>query len=609
MIKLVPDNFTCPDEVRKKFETVLNGVAPLIHKKAIQLSFKIGEDVADIEQMFRMTLMAAMVKFDPNKGVKFSTYFYQSLNNVAPMIISYHFAQKRNPHYIDSETNKVQLSPHSVYPSPEQWLAEEPLALGHHAHKREDCWLVHRNTPETILMDLEHNRVSKMNRQRLFESLDKPIDRKVLQMVLNPPQDLRDLAEVLTRSFQVISYLSQKIGATTGQIKSSLKRIKAKMILLATTSNNKDTGEKSCVLTSQSLVGQILTGGDDMSDEQKDEQGSGGCVGFYEVGLAECDGNPSAKQEKEKEPCAKRDECKPIADAARAVAEAEGGEWTNIVKTAATAGEDGIIALLQKGTELMKKGGKSKGKKAKQEAPKADTPTPAPAEAPKADTSTETPAETADAKAKPDKSKPKAAKEKPKAAKATAKPQSDTKAKEKPAPADASEPATEPAGEETKKAAPKAKAEPKPKVISGMLDPNNPSRLLAMTLAHKIAAAFSKTLMDKAAAQNDGDFYIIDKTPLGGGGSGYLTMYCHKTTGREQGLAILYIKPRTGNIDVGLPCPDTNIAQKAVPFKTDIKDTAFDGAFKARLMGVVEANTDGVVKAIQKLNTDGVIHV
>lgn len=281
-----------------------------------------------------------------------------------------------------------------------------------------------------------------------------------------------------------------------------------------------------------------------------------GCLGFYADGDLECNGNPEATEKTDKDPCTKRKPCRLINSSARNVAESEGAQVDDIIKEAVKT-EDGITELMTKAVAL-KKVAKAKTEK------------------------------------KPKKSK----------AKIEKKPGPTPSVDEKPA----EEPAEESETESTE--------EPKPKGRqSGLLDLNHPCRLFAHEIFDGIARLLGVEIKPEAEVTTEGDLYVRDKTPMGGGGCNYLSLYSRREVGKDQGIVITYLKTRTGTLDVGVVCPDGEILRKAwteiVPGTGAgvVQYTPEDGHFKGRLMGISADAADSVVEVVKALRDAGKVNL
>jgi DNA-directed RNA polymerase specialized sigma24 family protein len=535
ILKLISDNIEITDEVREKFDKALEGVTPMIYKKARVLAKQVGEDVEDVAQMYRMVLLASISRYDPSKKVKFSTYFYQAISQVGPMIYDHYMALKRVPHTFDEDRKPVKKPHNFVYPEDYQWDGQYPVTGRPHQGE----WLATPDNPEGTLLKLEQMEVDRAFRLALIESLTRPIDKEVAKAIFNPTAEIQDKKHITKDA--ALRYLCKRLAITRPQLKASLSRIKQTALKVAHSPNNIFTKTHH-----QSESGEIIIGGQEMT-----EKNDMGCLGWHDPAEAQCIGNPEAAEKVDKEACGDLADCKIVT----AVAQHEG------VKP-----EVLFAPRKEKGRGMTMKQIKAFAKKNDitytEPEPAETKPVDPPAEDAKTD---EAPATEPEAKA-------------------------DETPAETPAEAKADD-----------KSASEDKPTDKDKAKVSM-----ECRALVDDLTERLAKDHGKQLKTKPAADTEGALYVLDKTPMAGGGSNYMTLYSHREKGRDQGVVICYLKPRTKTLDIGVACTGAdqlNKILKGIKGKHGLKakDTLSDGAFKGRILGVGTDGLDIVVAVVKSL--------
>ena len=274
------------------------------------------------------------------------------------------------------------------------------------------------------------------------------------------------------------------------------------------------------------------------------------CLGTYLAGDIECDGDPEHEDSNKHNACGQQAECKQVA----AVAAAKGMEAVELLSKMTKAEVLKEAKKLGKGKPKKTPKKKGNGKKAKGAK----------------DTKTEKAKDAKTEKAAPKKDESK----------------------------DEPKPETT---ETTETAAPEKTSDEMPqKRYSPIADPDHPTRQLMTDVYMGLAGQMGITIHDHLRRTNakPGEMYILDKTPVGGGGSSYVSLYVKTEGKRDNGVLLAFLKPRTETIDIEFACEDKAVKKTAKEVglnkKLEIKAIK-DGVFKAKVTGITKDDVEHII--------------
>lgn len=218
MIANFPEGYKCSAEHRARWPELERTMLPLIKAKARRIrKFTGGIDMDDAIQEGRLALLAALVKYDPNKG-PLDRYVGVCLNNAYNGLMYEMLSVTRMPRAI-------------VRGDSGEWeaLPCPPLSLDNLDGTYPD-----QVTPESECQDLELKTHARVFKLKLLNGL-KGRDRAVFECRTNPPVDFLKMVQNVCGDIYAptIPHIAQYLGVAKNAVDWSLYKIKAQFTRMA----------------------------------------------------------------------------------------------------------------------------------------------------------------------------------------------------------------------------------------------------------------------------------------------------------------------------------------------------------------------------------------